>query len=158
MLVVAGVLDELADELADALADELADELAAGPTALTTLAEQMTRAPPPLAEPWHCRIVTGRAEAIVPVAVQVSPTRVPPLAVPLHCVIAALVVVAGNGSQLIVWPTIPLAPERSPSGMRSPSRMPSIDWRARRLARTTMSKASTTTTASLLSSTSSRPR
>ena len=111
MLVVAGVLDELADELADALADELADELAAGPTALTTLAEQMTRAPPPLAEPWHCRIVTGRAEAIVPVAVQVSPTRVPPLAVPLHCVIAALVVVAGNGSQLIVWPTIPLAPE-----------------------------------------------
>ena len=34
---------------------------------------------------------------LVPVAVQVSPTRVPPLADPLHWVIAAPLVVAGNG-------------------------------------------------------------
>jgi hypothetical protein len=71
VLVVAGVVDELApelapelaDELAPVLADELAPELAAAlipaPMALTTLAEQMTRAPPPLAEPLHWLILTA---------------------------------------------------------------------------------------------------
>jgi hypothetical protein len=59
------------------------------------LAEQMTRAPPPLAEPLHWLIVTRWAADFVPVAVQVSPTRVPPLAEPLHWVIAAPLVVAG---------------------------------------------------------------
>jgi len=59
------------------------------------LAEHMTRAPPPLAEPLHWLIVTTTAEDIVPVAVHVSWTRVPPLAESLHCVIAAPVVLAG---------------------------------------------------------------
>jgi hypothetical protein len=130
VLVVAGVAGELppeladeladelapglADEMADELAEELADELEPAPMALTTLAEQTTRAPPPLAEPLHWLIVTGWAEAIVPVAVQVRPTgevRVKPLAEPLHWVIAAPVIVLGKGSQWIVWPTMPPAPE-----------------------------------------------
>src|ERR1035437_9695440 len=71
---------------------------------LIRLAEQMTRAPPPLAEPLHWLTVTPWAEAIVPVAVQVRPTRVPPLAEPLHWVIAAPVVLAGKGSQPVVIP------------------------------------------------------
>jgi hypothetical protein len=71
---------------------------------VVTLAEQMTRAPPPLAEPLHWLIVTIRAADSVPVAVQVRPTRVPPLAEPLHCVIVAPVVVAGNGLQPVVMP------------------------------------------------------
>jgi hypothetical protein len=71
---------------------------------LVKLAEQIMRAPPPLAEPLHWVIVTGRAEAMEPVAVQVMPTRVPPLAEPLHWVIAALVVVAGKGLQPVVIP------------------------------------------------------
>ncbi len=68
------------------------------------LAEQMTRAPPPLAEPLHWLTLTLRAAASVPVAVQVRPTRVPPLAEPLHWVIVAPVVVAGKGSQPVVMP------------------------------------------------------
>ena len=79
--------------------------------AFVMFAEQMTRAPPPLAELLHWLMVTPWAEAIVPVAVHFSSTRVPPLAEPLHWVMAALVVVAGKGSHLIVWPTMPLAPE-----------------------------------------------
>ena len=71
---------------------------------LITLAEQMTRAPPPLADPLHWLTVTPWAEAIMPVAVQVSPTRVPPFADPLHWVIAAPVVLAGKGSQPVVIP------------------------------------------------------
>ena len=62
-------------------------------------AEQMTKAPPPLAEPLHWLMVTPRVEDIVPLAVQVSSTRVPPLAEPLHWVSAAPEVVAGKGSQ-----------------------------------------------------------
>ena len=42
--------------------------------------------------------------------------------------------------------------------MRSPSLIPSIDWRARRLASTTVSVSSSTITASRLSSISTRPR
>ena len=57
------------------------------------------------------RALPGEPAVIVPVAVHVRPTRVPPLAEPLHWVMAALVVVAGKGSHLIVWPTMPLAPE-----------------------------------------------
>lgn len=57
-------------------------------TALFSMfAEQMTKAPPPLVESFHWLIVTPRAEDSVPVAVQVSSTRVPPFAEPLHCVI-----------------------------------------------------------------------
>jgi hypothetical protein len=37
---------------------------------VTMLAEQIIRAPPPLAEPLPWLIVTSRAEAVVPVAVQ----------------------------------------------------------------------------------------
>src|SRR5450759_4969146 len=65
-------------------------------------AEQMTRAPPPLAELLHWLMVTPWAEGFVPVAVHFSSTRVPPLAEPLHWVIAAPVVVAGKGSQPVV--------------------------------------------------------
>src|SRR6476661_7078390 len=51
------------------------------------LVEQMTRAPPPLAEPLHWLILTPLDEGFVPVAVHFSWTRVPPLAEPLHWVI-----------------------------------------------------------------------
>ena len=71
---------------------------------LEIVAEQITRAPPPLVEPLHWLIVTSAPEDIVPLAVQVSPTRVPPLAEPLHWVIAAPEVVAGKGLQPIVIP------------------------------------------------------
>ena len=73
-------------------------------TRFVTFAEQMTSAPPPLADPLHWLILTLLAEDLVPVAVQVRPTRVPPLAEPLHWVIVAPVVVAGNGSQPVVMP------------------------------------------------------
>jgi hypothetical protein len=66
------------------------------------LAEQMTSAPPPLAEPLHWLIVTPWDEGFVPLAVHLSWTSVPPLAEPLHCVIVAPVVVAGKGSQPMV--------------------------------------------------------
>jgi hypothetical protein len=94
-----GVGDELG--LGEALG--LGEGLAAA-ALVVTLAEQMTRPPPPLAEPLHWLIVTIRAADSVPVAVQVRPTRVPPLAEPLHCVIVAPVVVAGNGLQPVVMP------------------------------------------------------
>ena len=68
------------------------------------VAEQMTRAPPPLAEPLHWLILTPWDEGFVPVAVQVRPTSVPPLAEPLHCVIVAPVVLAGKGLQPVVMP------------------------------------------------------
>src|SRR5450756_1898741 len=67
-------------------------------------AEQMTRAPPPLAELLHWLMVTPWAEGFVPVAVHFSSTRVPPLAEPLHWVIVAPVVVAGKGSQVFATP------------------------------------------------------
>src|SRR5674476_1659052 len=67
-------------------------------------AEQITRAPPPLAESLHWLMVTPWAEGFVPVAVQVRSTRVPPLAEPLHWVIVAPVVVAGKGSQVFATP------------------------------------------------------
>lgn len=69
------------------------------------LAEQMTRAPPPLAEPLHWLIRTPWDEGFVPEAVHSRRTRVPPLAEPLHWVIVALVVVAGKGSQLFAMPS-----------------------------------------------------
>ena len=69
------------------------------------LAEQMTRAPPPLADPLHWLIRTPLDEGFVPDAVHFSCTRVPPLAEPLHCVIVALVVVAGNGSHSLAMPS-----------------------------------------------------
>ena len=69
------------------------------------LAEQMTRAPPPLVEPLHWLIRTLWAEDFVPVAVHCRLTRVPPLAEPLHWVIVAPVVLAGNGSQLLAMPS-----------------------------------------------------
>jgi hypothetical protein len=98
--------DDVALELADWLADGRADELAPAMTALLTmLAEQLTLAPPPRPEPLHWLTVTTRAEAIVPVAIQVIPTRFPPLAEPLHWVIAAPVVVAGKGVQPVVRPS-----------------------------------------------------
>src|ERR1700675_3480804 len=56
------------------------------------VAEQMTRAPPPLAEPLHWLMRTPWDEGFVPEAVDSSRTRVPPLAEPLHWVIVALVV------------------------------------------------------------------
>jgi len=68
------------------------------------LAEQITSAPPPLAEPLHWLIRTLTLDDFEPDAVHFSPTRVPPLADPLHCVIVAPVVVAGNGSQPVVMP------------------------------------------------------
>src|SRR5450759_3787527 len=49
-------------------------------------------------------MVTPWAEAIVPVAVHFSSTRVPPLAELLQWVIVALVVVAGKGSQVFATP------------------------------------------------------
>src|SRR6185369_17269327 len=73
-------------------------------TLLTMLAEQMTRAPPPFADPLHWLTLTECVELIVPVAVQVRRTRVPPFADPLHCVTRAPEVVAGNGSQPDVIP------------------------------------------------------
>ncbi|MEJ7696052.1 MAG: hypothetical protein WKF78_05370 [Candidatus Limnocylindrales bacterium] len=72
---------------------------------LSIFEEQMTSPPPPLADPLHWLIVTPRLEDSVPVAVQVSPTRVPPFAEPLHCVIVASTAVAGNGSQPLVSPS-----------------------------------------------------
>jgi hypothetical protein len=92
---------------AEAEAPAEAEAEAAAATALLAMVEEQTTtvAPPPLAEPLHWSIVTMRAEAIVPVAVQVRPAP-PPLAEPLHCVIAALVV-ACTGLQLGVM----LAPE-----------------------------------------------
>src|ERR1700693_3263471 len=68
------------------------------------VAEQMTRAPPPLAEPLHWLIVTRCDDGVVPVARRVRRPRAPPLAEPLHCVIVAPVVVAGKGSQPVVMP------------------------------------------------------
>ena len=68
-------------------------------------AEQMTRAPPPLAEPLHWLTRTLAAEDFVPVAVHFSWTRVPPLAEPLHWVMVALVVLAGNGSHSLATPS-----------------------------------------------------
>ena len=111
--LAAALAEALAAALAEALAAALA--LAEGPALgvavgvtvtalLATLAEQMTRDPPPLAELLHWLTVTTWAEAIVPVAVQVSPTRVPPFADPLHWVIAAPVVLAGKGLQPVVIP------------------------------------------------------
>jgi hypothetical protein len=87
----------------EAVGDEVGEGL--GATALfVTFAEQITRAPPPLAEPLHWLIVTLWTEDSVPVAVQVSPTRVPPLAEPLHWVIVAPALVAGKGTQPVVMP------------------------------------------------------
>lgn len=63
-------------------------------------AEQISSAPPPLAEPLHWLTLT-LAE---PAAIQVMPTSVPPLAEPLHCVIVALSAVAGKGWQPVVMP------------------------------------------------------
>ena len=74
-------------------------------TLLTTEAEQMTRPPPPSPEPLHWFIATAWADAIVPVAWQVSWTSVPPLAEPLHWVIAAPLVVAGKGVQPVWRPS-----------------------------------------------------
>lgn len=71
---------------------------------LVMFAEQMTSAPPPLAEPLHWLILTARLDDFVPEAVHLKPTSVPPLAEPLHWVIVAPVVVAGNGSQPVVIP------------------------------------------------------
>ena len=68
-------------------------------------AEQMTRAPPPLAEPLHWLTLTLAAEDLVPVAVHFSCTRVPPLAEPLHWVMVALVVLAGKGSHSFAMPS-----------------------------------------------------
>jgi hypothetical protein len=64
-----------------ALATVVGDDVA---TLFTILAEHTTNAPPPLAEALHWLIVMGNADDIVPVTVQVKPTRVPPLAVPSH--------------------------------------------------------------------------
>ena len=75
---------------------------AAGTRRFVIFVEQMTRAPPPLAEPLHWLTRTPCEAGFVPLAVQVSWTRVPPPAEPLHCVIVAFVVVAGNGSQPVV--------------------------------------------------------
>lgn len=72
-------------------------------TRLTMLAEQITSAPPPFADPLHWLIRTPPT-ARVPVALHRRPTSVPPFADPLHWVIAAPVVVAGNGSQFLVMP------------------------------------------------------
>ena len=81
-MAVGGVVED-GGVVADGGAAEGAAE--GGATALfSMLAEQMTRAPPPLAEPLHWLTLTLRAAASVPVAVQVRPTRVPPLAEPLH--------------------------------------------------------------------------
>ena len=51
--------------------------VAAGMMLLVILVEQMTRAPPPFAEPLHWLIVTPRDEGSVPVAVHSRRTRVP---------------------------------------------------------------------------------
>jgi len=76
-----------------------------------TFAEQMIRAPPPLAEPLHWLILRAAPEDFVPVAVQVEDaTRPPPFAEPLHWVIVAPEVVAGKGSQTIVMPPPPAEP------------------------------------------------
>ena len=101
MLVGAGVGD------APAEADSPAEAEAAGALTalLAMLAAQLTLPPPPRPEPLHWLTVTTRAEAIVPVAVQLIPTRLPPLAEPLHCVMAASVVVAGKGVQPVVRPS-----------------------------------------------------
>jgi len=109
-----------ADVPADGAGTVLADGAAVAPavgagvaacTTLVMLAEQMIRAPPPLAEPLHWLTMTARADAAVPVAVQVDvATTPPPLAEPLHWVIVAPVVVAGNGSHAIVIPPPPAEP------------------------------------------------
>ena len=65
---------------------------------LVTFAEQMIRAPPPLAEPLHWLILRAAPEDFVPVAVQVEEaSRPPPFAEPLHWVIVAPEAVAGKG-------------------------------------------------------------
>ena len=69
------------------------------------LVEQMTRAPPPLAEPLHWLILTPLDEGLVPVAVHFSCTRVPPFAEPLHWVMVAFVVLAGKGSHSFAMPS-----------------------------------------------------
>ena len=74
-------------------------------TLFDTFATQITRDPPPLAEPLHWLIVTAKAGDCVPTPLQVSPTRVPPLAEPLHWVIIAGLSRAGNGSQPVVSPS-----------------------------------------------------
>ena len=71
---------------------------------LTMLAEQITSAPPPLADPLHWLTRTDSADDLLPVAVQVSWTRVPPFAEPLHWLIVAPDVVAGKGSQPVCLP------------------------------------------------------
>jgi hypothetical protein len=77
----------------------------AGRIRLTRLVEQMTSAPPPLAEPLHWLIRTLLDVDFVPVAVHFSWTSVPPLAEPLHWVIVAPVVLAGNGSHSFAMPS-----------------------------------------------------
>jgi len=78
---------------------------------LVMFAEQMIRAPPPLAEPLHWLILRAAPEDFVPVAVQVEEaTRPPPFAEPLHWVIVAPEVVAGKGSQTILMPPPPAEP------------------------------------------------
>ena len=84
-----------AHALGGALALGVAEEGGAAITLLTMLAVQATRLPPPLPEPLHWLTVTSSADVVVPVARQLSPTRVPPFAEPLHWVIVALVVFAG---------------------------------------------------------------
>ena len=81
------------------------------PARFEMLAEQMIRAPPPLAEPLHWLILTPWAGDFVPVAVQVEDlTRPPPLPEPLHWVIVAPEVVAGKGMQAIFLPPPPAEP------------------------------------------------
>jgi hypothetical protein len=97
-----GAADEPGVADAPGAADELGVADATVRMMLDTLAEQMTRDPPPLPEPLHWLIVTLFVADSVPVAVQVSPTRVPPLAEPLHWVTVAPDVDAGLGSQPLV--------------------------------------------------------
>ncbi len=79
--------------------------VAALTTRFVMLAEQMTSAPPPFVELLHWLILTPWTADFVPEAVHCRRTSVPPLAEPLHWVIVALVVVAGNGLQLLAMPS-----------------------------------------------------
>src|SRR4051794_41909285 len=66
-----------------------ADVVAAERTRFEMLAEQITSAPPPLAEPLHWLIRTVCVDAFVPEAGHLQRTRVPPFPDPLHRVTPA---------------------------------------------------------------------
>ena len=94
------VADPVGVAVADPVGDGLTETVAvgvgvvdAGATSFVTVDSHLTSVPPPLPEPLHWSMFTGRVDVIVDpaVTVQRNSTLVPPLPEPLHCPTVAAV-------------------------------------------------------------------